>query len=121
MYNSTLRDQAEAAARVKAQKKAKKDKWAAEVAQFGQMEAERRQRIEREVRKQADELLTSDIEAMELDEQLTNPNLKISAVLRIDKKLTWSTNIGQKDLNSFNIEDFKLELNSEIKKREGSD
>ena len=88
IYSTALKDHADAAARINAQKQAKKDAWNAEVAQFGEEKARRRLRLERKIRKEQEELLTSDINAMELEESLINPLLKIPATLRIDKKLT---------------------------------
>ena len=120
-YDAALQDRADAARRIDAQQKAKDDAWEAEVAQFGPEEAARRRRLEREARKDADRLLTSDIEEMKLEEQIANPTLKVSVAVRIDKKLTWSKVFGQTDLKSFNIWDFELELYKEIEKQGGSE
>jgi len=92
----------------------------AEVAQFGKEETLRRRREEREARNIADELPTSDIEAMELEDRIADPTLKVSACLRVDKQLEWSTAVGTQASSSFNIRDFEQLLEDAISKRDGS-
>ena len=79
--------QRDAADRVRARKEREEEEWEAQVAQFGEEEARRRLRKERELKKQIDQLTTSDAEEMEVEDQVANPMLDISAVLRADKKL----------------------------------
>jgi len=96
-YPAELQRCADAADRVRAQRSQEERARSAEVAQFGEEETLRRRREEREARNIADELPTSDIEAMELEDQIADPTLKISACLRVDKRLEWSTSVGTQE------------------------
>ncbi len=98
-----LQRRADAADRVRAQISQEERARSAEVARFGEEETLRRRREEREARNTADELPTSDIEAMKLKDRIADPTLKISACLRVDKRLEWSTSVGTQASSSFNI------------------
>ena len=111
--------QRDAADRVRARKEREEEELKAEVAQFGEEEARRRLRKERELKKQIDQLTTSDAEEMEVEDQVANPMLDISAVLRADKKLEWSTSLGTKALDTFKIESFEQQLYEEVQKSDG--
>ena len=113
--------QREAANRARAREEREQEEWEAEVAQFGEEEASRRRREEREWRKrQADEELpTSEIEAMELEDQILNPMLTISAALRVNKVLQWSASLGRMTTDAFSIWEFEERLTEEISKRDG--
>jgi hypothetical protein len=114
-----LRRQTDAADRVRAQRSQEERARSAEVAQFGEEETLRRRREEREARNIVDELPTSDIEAMKLKDRIADPTLKISACLRVDKRLEWSTSVGTQASSSFNIWDFEQLLKDAISKRDG--
>ncbi|KAL9132381.1 MAG: hypothetical protein Q9175_006446 [Cornicularia normoerica] len=83
----------EAADRVRAQKQREQEAWEAEVAEFGEEEAKRRRREEKESRLIMNELPTSEVEEMELEDKISNPMLEI-----------WS---------------FEEQLNGVIQKRDG--
>ncbi len=114
-----LQRRADAADRVRAQISQEKRARSAEVARFGEEETLRRRREEREARNTVDELPTSDIEAMGLEDRIADPTLKISACLRVDKRLEWSTSVGTQASSSFNIWDFEQLLEDAISKRDG--
>ncbi len=82
-----LQRRADAAERVRVQIAQEERARSAEVAQFGEEETLRRRREEREAKDNADELPTSDIEAMKLKDRIADSTLKISACLRVDKRL----------------------------------
>ena len=118
-HAAELQRRADAADRVRAQISQEERARSAEVAQFGEEETLRRRREEREARDIVDELPTSDIEAMELEDRIADPTLKISACLRVDKRLEWSTSVGTQASSSFNIWDFEQLLEDAISKRDG--
>ena len=104
--------QAEASDRAQARIAKEQEEWAAEVAQFGEEEASRRRREEREWRKkQGEDLPTSEIDQMALEDQCANPMITITAALRVNKKLVWSDSaIGTMAMESFSIWDFDARL-----------
>ena len=95
------RDDAEA--RVAARKQRKQDEWYAEIAEYGEEEVRARRDLEREAAKAADDLMTSEITEMDLEDQLANPMLTINASLRVDKKPEWSHHVGQCRLRGVDI------------------
>lgn len=84
--------------RVEERKRLGADKWDAEVAQFGEQEAIRRQDLEKYAARLEDELPTSDIEEMDIADERANPLLYIDAVLRVDRKPQWAHFVGRHHL-----------------------
>ncbi|KAF6238426.1 hypothetical protein HO173_003393 [Letharia columbiana] len=66
-----------------ARKQRKQDEWNAEIAEHGEEEARARRDLEREAAKAADDLMTSEIAEMDLEDQLANPMLTINAFLSL--------------------------------------
>lgn len=93
--NTLYKRRDDAEARVAARKQRKQDEWNAEVAEYGEEEARARRDLEREAAKAADDLMTSEIAEMDLEDQVANPMLTINASLRVDKKPEWSHHVGR--------------------------
>ena len=64
-----------------------REEWNAEVAQFGETEATRRRREETEARRFQEIATTSEVEEIDHKDKITNPNLDITASLRVEKRL----------------------------------
>ena len=110
-WHAAQKRQAEASDRAQARIAKEQEEWDAEVAQFGEEEASRRRREEREWRKKQADLPTSEIDQMALEDQCANPIITITAALRVNKKLVWSdSTIGTMAMESFSIWDFDTRL-----------
>ena len=120
-HNEALNRKTTAADQVRAQQQREEEEWKAQVAQFGEEEARRRLREERETRVQMNEPSTSDVEELTLKDKINNPTLNISACLRVNKKLEWSTSLGVQTLNGFNIWTLEQLIIETINKRDGFD
>lgn len=111
----------QAAANERARQRRQKynEEWEAEIAQFGLEEARKRRLEEIQVNKEMDKLTTSDAEMDEIEERVSNPELTIQGLLRVNSKLTWSSSFGVKKLGEFSIWAFEQSLQDEIVKRNG--
>ena len=111
----------EARERIEAQKAKKQEEWEAEVAQFREIEAKRRRQEELEIRRQEDDLPTSDIEQLELEEKTADPVLIVSAFLRISKRMEWQLALGKYTNHIFSVSDFEAKLEEVFDKKEGDE
>ena len=105
--------------RIEAQKAKEQEEWEAEVAQFGELEAKRRRQEELEMRRQQEDLPTSDLEQLELDEKVANPVFTVSASLRVNKRLEWQSVLGKYTNSAFSVSDFETKLEEVFDKNEG--
>ncbi len=87
--NTLYKRRDDAEARVAARKQRKQDEWNAEIAEHGEEEARARRDLEREAAKAADDLMTSEIAEMDLEDQLANPMLTINAFLSLIPTQRW--------------------------------
>ena len=104
--------------RIQAQKK-EQEEWEAEVAQFRELEAKRRRQEELDIRRQEDDLPTSDLELLELDEKTADPVLTVSASLRVNKRMEWQSTLGKYANSAFSVSDFEAQLEEVIDKKDG--
>lgn len=79
-WRAAQRREIDTAVRGRARVERERQEWDAEVAQYGEEEASRRRREEREWRRIQDDLPTSEIDAMEAEDKIDNSMLNISAV-----------------------------------------
>ena len=118
-YQEALNRKGDTADRVHARLEREQAEWQAEIAEFGEPEARRRRREERETMADFGTLPTSDLEYMEMEEERANPKLHIHSTLRVDKKFEWQGSLSDKTLQEFSLADFEQVLNEEIEKRDG--
>ena len=69
------------------------------------------------MRRQKNDLLTSDLKELELTEKASDPTLKISASLRVNKRIEWQSVISKYTNSTFSISDFKAKLKKVFDKR----
>ncbi len=93
--------------------------WQAEIDEHGEQEAIRRRRLDRQTRKEAEELPTSELEAMDFEDRVGDPMLSISACLRVNRRLEWSSHIAQMLASKFQIWSFEETLDEAIKTQDG--
>ncbi|KAL8833327.1 MAG: hypothetical protein Q9176_008033, partial [Flavoplaca citrina] len=82
-------ERTEIARRVREEDARKKEEWEAEVAQFGEEEAKRRRRLARQMRQEEEALTTSDIEVIQDEENVDNPELTYAVFIKLNSKLLW--------------------------------
>lgn len=97
-------------------KKARDDaEWAAEVAQFGEEGARRRRLEELVVERVNDQLPTSDLEELELEDKCENRMLTIKVTFRVDKKAVLANTIAD------SLHDFEMQIYDVIEKKGSHD
>lgn len=110
---------AAAAARVRERREREQKEWDQEVAQYGESRALQRLGFERKAAQDEDMLLTSELDDMEIDEDIANPDILVAGALRVNTKLEWSHSLGKFRHSDFNIWEFEELLNDAIEKRGG--
>ena len=71
------------------------------------------------MRRQENDLLTSDLKELELTEKASDPILTVSASLRVNKRMEWQSAMGKYTNSTFSVSDFKAKLEEVFDKREG--
>ncbi|KAI4217959.1 MAG: hypothetical protein L6R36_009195 [Xanthoria steineri] len=100
-------ERTELARRIREEDTRKKEKWEAEVAQFGEEEAKRRRRLARQLRQEEDALTTSDIEVIQEEERADNPELTYAVFVKLNSKLLWKGQYPKGHLQDFDIYEFE--------------
>ncbi len=117
-HQKQQQDWTDAAQRLRDKKAREEALWQAEITEHGEQEAIHRRRLDRQTRKEADELPTSELEAMDLEDQIGDPMLSISACLRVNRRLEWSSHISQVLASKFQIWNFEETLDEAIKTKD---
>ncbi len=105
----------DAAQRLRDNKAREEALWQAEIDEHGEQEAIHRRRLDRQTRKDAEELPTSELEAMNFEDRVGDPMLSISACLRVNRRLEWSSHIAQVLASKFQIWSFEETLDEIIR------
>lgn len=68
--------------------------------------------------KKQDELLNSQLEELDIQEQLANPDIIVSTHIHVNKKLAIQDTLPKTNLQKFDITDYEQHLISEIDKKD---
>lgn len=118
-YSIHLERERDTAERVHAQKEKEAREWSAEVAQFGEDEARRRRDEEVRVMREQDELPTSELEDLQTQDELANPNIIVATHIRVNKELLIQDSLAPVKLDTFDIAKYEQHVISEFKKKNG--
>ena len=118
-WDDYLQRQAAAAQRARDRKQREEDEWEAEKTQYGEAEALRHRRVELEARRVSEMASTSEIDEMEYEDRIADPELDITASLRVNKRLEWSSSFGTQHLKNFTISSIEEAMIKAIDQRDG--
>lgn len=107
----------EARLRVEIRREEEQSLWAERVKKYGEEEAHRRLREEREAQKELDLLPTSELDELRLEEEHGDPKIEMKVGLRVNKRIEWAHTFVVQLLSEFDIWTFEELFNAELDKR----
>jgi len=93
----------EARARVEVRREEEQREWAKDVKKYGEIEALRRLREEREAQKELDQLPSSKLEELKIKEEHGDPKIEMKINLRVSKRLEWAHTAVIQTISEFDI------------------
>jgi hypothetical protein len=107
----------EARLRAEIRREEEQSLWAESVKKYGEEEAHRRLREEREAQKELDQLPTSELDELRLEEEHGDPKIEMKVGLRVNKRIEWAHTFAVQPLSEFDIWTFEELFNAEFDKR----
>ncbi len=104
----------EARLRVEIRLEEEQERWAVNVRKYGEEEAKRRLREEREAQKELDQLPTSEFDELRLEDEHGDPKIEIKVCLRVNKRIAWAHTFVVRSLSEFDIWIFEQLVNAEF-------
>ena len=93
------------------------ERWAENVEKYDEEEARRRLREEREAQKKLDQLPTSELDELRLEDEHGDPKIEVKVCLRVNKRIEWAYTFVVQSLSEFEIWSFEQLVNAEFDKR----
>lgn len=106
-----------ARARVEVRREEEQRQWAEDIKEYGEVEALRRLQEEREAQKELDQLPSSELEELRIEEEHSDPKIEVKIALRINKHLEWAHTEAIQTVNEFDIWAFEQLFNDFFDKR----
>ncbi len=105
----------DAAQRLRDNKACEETLWQAEIDEHDEQETIHRRHLNRQTRKKAEKLPISELEVMNFEDRVDDSMLSISACLRVNRRLEWSSHIAQMLTSKFQIWSFEEILDETIR------